>query len=118
MKLAQRNIRGNHVAVVPRGRAGPEVRILDAQPDVEEESSMAEKPAEQAPDISIGAFAKACGQFKEALTFLGFRPEGTPAVSTTDADPGAVELDRSVRQHRHPEQPGWFDIAIARCGAA
>lgn len=39
-RLLQTRIRGNHVAVVPSGRAGSEVRIQDAAPPLEEEEEM------------------------------------------------------------------------------
>ncbi len=40
----QYEIRGNHVAIVPKGRAGDKVRIMDADPAEQEKESPVEKP--------------------------------------------------------------------------
>jgi len=45
-RLIMTKIRGNHVAVVPRGRAGPEIAIGDAAPDVSPNSNETRKSME------------------------------------------------------------------------
>jgi len=41
--FAQTNIRANHIAVVPEGRAGPEIRIMDAESAIEDFGAIARR---------------------------------------------------------------------------
>jgi hypothetical protein len=72
----QRNICGNHVAIVPSARGGSNLKVLDAKPE-EEVEEMAEEVATAKP-----------GMLAELATFcktLGLR------LVASDEDPGAVE---------------------------
>ena len=63
----QRNIKGNHIAIVERGRAGPSCRVADNLPDIEDEVTM--------PKITIDGVdyevseqaAQAVGKLQSAL---------------------------------------------------
>ena len=97
--FAQRKISGNHVAIVPRGRAGPDIRIFDADPSVDPtQESVALVPVEVKPNeggftMEIKALKDGIADLKEVLAFIGIGPKGggSSLSLTTDADPGAVE---------------------------
>jgi hypothetical protein len=78
-KFVQRNIRGNHVAIVSSARGGENLRILDAKP---------EKGAEMPEPVVT---PEKPGMLAELATFcktLGLR------LVASDEDPGAVERNR------------------------
>lgn len=113
VQFAQKNIRGNHLALVPTGRAGESIRILDSQTDVKEGGLTME----------IKAFKEAMSDFKDVLSFLGIRSPSEAAAAassatvdakTVDADPGAVErnseknaeaLERAKMRNKDGELP-------------
>lgn len=87
-RYSQINIRGNHVAVVPNGRAGHEVRINDAAPALEETNqpiveTTPEKPETLAP----------------AVETIPPTNEITQTVAATDAAVPAVQIN-SEREER------------------
>lgn len=72
-QYVMRDIRGNHIAVVPTGRAGSNVRILDGQPDEEEV-------------MDIKSVKEFFAETKEIFLGLGWK-----APQAQDSDPGVVE---------------------------
>lgn len=68
-QLVQTNIRGNHIAIVPTGRAGKEVAISDAEPPIPQKKE--KKPVKSIKDRLIG---------------LGL----IAAATATDADPEEI----------------------------
>jgi hypothetical protein len=72
-QYVMRDIRGNHIAVVPTGRAGSSVRILDANPDEEEV-------------MDIKSMKEFFADTKEIFLSLGWK-----APQVQDSDPGVVE---------------------------
>ena len=74
----QTNIRGNHVAIVPRGRAGHLVAIQDSA------AAPAEKPAGNSIDAKLDAILNAVTTLVKALSQKAQEPVQPPA----DADPG------------------------------
>lgn len=79
-KFVQRNICGNHVAVVPNARGGSSLRVLDSKP--EEGATMAEE---------LKITEKPAGMWSEFTTFL--KTAGLRLVAS-DEDPGAVERNK------------------------
>ena len=77
-KYAQRNIRLNHVAVVPSGRAGTEVRLLDEDPI---------KPERGWPVMQR--------TLEEVLTFMGWKKPAMDAASATATD---SDTDNTVKR--------------------
>jgi hypothetical protein len=79
-KFSQKNIMGNHIAIVPTGRAGSDIRVLDSKP--EEGEPMAEEvkvvPAQPGMLADLASFLKTAG-----LRLVGI-----------DEDPGAVERNK------------------------
>lgn len=75
-QYAQKNIRGNHLAVIPAGRCGPACQIMDC-------SCKTTDGEEEQMDMN------------ELVTFLKFW-EGSKEKSTTDSDPGAVERNQAA----------------------
>ena len=73
-------IRGNHLAVVKRGRAGSSVRILDSQPD--------DLVQEGGTDVSDEKFS-----LTDVVRAVGIAL-GIKSQQVTDSDPGAVERNR------------------------
>lgn len=84
----QRSIRGNHVAVVAKGRAGSAVKILDSQ----EETTVAEPNTATVTDdkVSVGALTG-------LLRLLGLGS----AATTVDSESEAVERNRRVNEEAH-----------------
>jgi hypothetical protein len=79
-KFAQKNIMGNHIAIVPTGRAGSDIRVLDSKP--EEGDNMAEEATKP------GVVSETLTSFASFFNSLGLR------LSAKDEDPGAVERNR------------------------
>ncbi len=81
--FVQRNIRGNHVAIVDVGRAGPDVRIqLDSEAAVMTEAVFENKPA-SGPKVAI----------VEKLTVDGFEFEISPLGKTVLAKRDALTAE-------------------------
>jgi hypothetical protein len=80
-KFVQKNIMGNHIAIVPTGRAGSDIRVLDAEPEKGE--SMAEE-AKVVPADKPGMWAE----------FTTFLKTGGLRLVAVDEDPGAVERNK------------------------
>jgi len=57
-RLLQVDIRGNHVAVVPKGRAGPAARLADAAPQTEKEKHPVKKNKDYFIGLGLSQFAK------------------------------------------------------------
>lgn len=89
-RLKQSRIRGNHVAVVPSGRAGSEVRIQDAAPPLEEEE-------EEMNSELLNKLVKAVEQLRDRL----------PARRAADAeDPeNAQEKRDEAEEEEEKEAP-------------
>lgn len=91
----QTNIRGNHVAVVPRGRAGHEVSIKDAAPRADKPAAKAEKGRKAVMNY-----------WKTFLTAFGMAakdasPEELDAMATT----GSVALDAAPAEPMKDKAP-------------
>lgn len=84
VKFVQRNIRGNHVAIVSNARGGSDLRILDSKPE-EGETPVAELVA------GVITPVEKPGMLAELASFcktLGLR------LVASDEDPGAVERNQ------------------------
>lgn len=79
----QRNIRGNHVAVVPSGRAGSAVKLLDSQ---EEEGVMEGNNTQQDDKISLGTMTRLFDWFRGLAT---------------DSESDSVERNRRANAEAH-----------------
>lgn len=101
----QGNIRGNHVAVVPRGRAGREVAIKDSAEDAGKGTNMSKFA--QAILTALGLAAKDAQDEAEvqslvntAMTALDAEPagEGQQATPAQEAEPAAISTaDEAVK---------------------
>lgn len=101
----QGNIRGNHVAVVPRGRAGREVAIKDSAEDAGKGTNMSKFA--HAILTALGLAAKDAQDEAEvqslvntAMTALDAEPagEGQAAAPAQEAEPAAIPTaDEAVR---------------------
>lgn len=80
----QTEIRGNHVAVVPTGRAGSQVRILDAK---------GEEGQVEEGEMKKSVFKLVMDELAEAKEFFKMLGWKQP---TADSDPGAVERNAIV----------------------
>jgi len=76
-RFVQKNICGNHIAIVPTGRAGSDIKVLDAKPEE------GEPMAEEAKVVSAQP-----GMLADLATFL--KTAGLRLVGI-DEDPGVVE---------------------------
>lgn len=74
-RIRQKNILGNHVAVVPQGRAGASVAIKDAKPKKERNKTMKKKQR------FLQAFFPVCDELPEEE---GTTPEETKEETATD----------------------------------
>lgn len=96
-RFLQRNIFGNHVAVVSSARAGSAIRVLDAAP--KEETPMAEEakavtaPNELGTLSQIGAFFKGLG-----LRLVAEDAAPVRKVEAQDGESEAVERNRKVNE--------------------
>lgn len=87
-RYAQINIRGNHVAVVPNGRAGHEVRINDAAPALEETNQPIVETTPEIPET-----------IAPVIETIPPTNEITQTVAATDAAVAAVQTN-SEREER------------------
>ena len=97
--LAQQKIRGNHVAVVPNGRAGENIRILDhalqeeAKLDPEKKTAAGAEMFTQVP-AGFNPFTyvrDAIVGMRDIVNLLGPK-------AVTDSDPGAVERNQRYNE--------------------
>lgn len=98
----QRNIRGNHVAVVDRGRAGPEVRVqLDAADAVQVQPGEGENP-DHHPKLEVPAMEKfvidgldleVSPTVKQALVKQAKATEESLAASKAETDKQTARAD-------------------------
>lgn len=98
----QRNIRGNHVAVVDRGRAGPDVRVqLDAADAVQVQTGEGESPSpnpkNEVPSMEKividGLDLEVSPTVKQALAKQAKASEETLAVAKTETDKQTARAD-------------------------
>lgn len=98
----QRNIRGNHVAVVDRGRAGPEVRVqLDAADAVQVQPGEGESPSlttiQEVPSMEKividGLDLEVSPTVKQALAKQAKATEESLAASKAETDKQAARAD-------------------------
>lgn len=91
----QRNIRGNHVAIVTRGRAGPEVRLqLDSEDAVQTEGENLPKPTEIMEKITIdGLDFEVAPTVKQAIEKLSKTNEAAVSAAKAEADKNAARAD-------------------------
>ena len=82
--LRMTEIRGNHVAIVPSGRAGEYVKVLDAKPTEQEGETMKEELA------AIGTFFKDLGLRLVAEDTAGKITITAPSITVTDAESDTV----------------------------
>lgn len=98
--VIQRNIRGNHLALVPQGRCGPEVAVLDHLTFTfdAKEFSMAD-PVEKgaAPALDLEAIKAAIEQITPIMEMInGFKASlGAAEPAVTDAEI-AVEVEKEI----------------------
>lgn len=100
--FVQRNIRGNHVAVVERGRAGPEVRLqLDSSDAVQIQTGEGENPNPN-PRNEVPAMEKividgrdfeVSPDAKEAIEKVAKASDGSLAEAKAAADKNAARAD-------------------------
>lgn len=84
--FAQRNIRGNHVAIVPAGRCGPACRVNDCNGTC----SHSAKEVTPMDGTQLEQLDASLTFVQKIAKTLGWKP---PAQATTDAEPGPVELN-------------------------
>lgn len=110
----QTNIRGNHVAVVPRGRAGHEVAIQDSVPEAEKPAITAEKGRNKMNQFThklltlLGMAAKDASpeELKDMVDATATALDAAPADPVKDAAPEAApaaEPAKDVEVMRDPE---------------
>lgn len=97
----QQQIRGNHVAVVPRGRAGHEIAIQDAAPEAEKGRSQIMSKFANAILAAFGMAAKDASSDEEMTSLINTTaaaldaapaemPEGATPDAAQDAEPAAA----------------------------
>lgn len=91
----QTNIRGNHVAVVPRGRAGHEVAIRDAAPEAEKGRSTTMSKFSHAILTAFGMAAKDASpeELDGLVSTADAALEAEPAAPEKDAAPEAAPAE-------------------------
>ena len=91
----QTNIRGNHVAVVPRGRAGHEVAIRDAAPEAEKGRSTTMSKFSHAILTALGMAAKDASpeELDGLVSTADAALEAEPAAPEKDAAPEAAPAE-------------------------
>lgn len=110
----QTNIRGNHVAVVPRGRAGHEVSIQDSAPEAEKPAITAEKGRNKMNQFThklltlLGMAAKDASpeELKDMVDATATALDAAPAEPMKDAAPEAApaaEPAKDVEVMRDPK---------------
>ena len=95
----QTNIRGNHVAVVPRGRAGHEVAIKDAAPEAEKGRNNNMSKFSRAILTAFGMAAKDAKSDEEIHSLVSTADaalEAEPAAPEKDAAPEAEPAEKAA----------------------
>lgn len=120
----QRNIRGNHVAVVGAGRAGPQVRIRmdNAEMELLPSEAVGQSPHQEklvkitidgveveVPDIAGAVVQKALNERTAAVTAA--KTEASAAAARADA--AGEELKKLKQAHADATDPKRFDAAVA-----
>lgn len=115
----QREIRGNHLALVDAGRMGPEVAVLDGadepNPSIPEEgAAMAEENKEGGSGLTLEQALKAIEQMAPTFELIKKLAEGqsaAPAPSSDsdpdadpDKDPNAMDNDQSKPDDKKGDQ--------------
>jgi hypothetical protein len=92
-RLCQTEIRGNHVAVVPRGRAGAVARIVDAaEPSRQERAGGGSTGKSEGKDVPVKT------NILQRILGLGFQ------AFAKDAAPEEVaEAAQALKEHEHPK---------------
>ncbi|WP_019573346.1 DUF2213 domain-containing protein [Curvibacter lanceolatus] len=115
----QRDIRGNHLALVDAGRMGPDVAVLDSAdepkpPTPEEGAAMADENKEGGSGLTLEQALKAIEQVMPALKMLqehaaGKTADPAPSADTDpnadpDKDPNAQDADQDMPEGKKPDQ--------------
>lgn len=127
--FVMRNIRGNHVALVPEGRAGRDVLVSDAQIQLttkEEDIKMARKlakdadPAVEAKEVKIGEMVEKAGQALQQLHQEGPNgPKDKPAEAPAEAPEAADGSDlEAIKEKYNLTDEALADIKAALTAAA
>ena len=111
----QTNIRGNHVAVVPRGRAGHEVAIKDAAPEAEKGRNNTMSKFSRAILTAFGMAAKDAKSDEEIPSLVSTADaalEAEPAAPEKDAAPEAEPAKKPAEDEMVVKTPNGDDIGI------
>lgn len=115
-----RKLRGNHVAIVARGRAGPSCRIGDGTPDNQGKpmkSIIADGVTVEVPDEAASAFEKLQAQLRDATTATDARDGEIAALRASSAAAiTAKDSELAELRSRVPDAAA-LDAAIAARGA-
>lgn len=106
----QQRIRGNHVAVVPRGRAGREVAIQDAAAKAEKGLKQMKKETKEALYRFFGLAAR--GAEPEELEKL--TQDVTTVATALDENPAALDAEPAEAEKPAPEAAPAEDVMVER----
>lgn len=109
----QTNIRGNHVAVVPRGRAGHDVAIKDAAPEAEKGRNNTMSKFSRAILTAFGMAAKDAKSDEEIHSLVSTADaalEAEPAAPEKDAAPEAEPAKKPAEDEMVVKTPKGDDI--------
>ena len=139
----QRRIRGNHLALVPDGRSGPDVSVLDHNliftvdsKQLQEAVDMAEQTKDQEGSGGLERIKELIAELKplieaqaeaqSLLSELGLMGKAaevetemdqTPATPATPAEPAATDADEMVEKVEDKEDKPAMDAALKRIAA-
>lgn len=98
------NIRGNHVAVVPTGRAGSDVVVADAHPTIKGRRKMAEVSSalisrfvNAAEALGIGPHRGGETEAKQILEGERENMESTDDMKSKDQEPGTTQIEPNTK---------------------
>lgn len=109
----QRNIRGNHLATVEEGRAGPDVAVLDhfkhvfdgrlVMPDMKKEEG--ETGKDEGEEVSLGSLAEKMDRMIECMTkMMGMKSEDEgPEASKGEKSEGKAVDESEEEKEKEPE---------------
>lgn len=96
----QRNIRGNHVAIVPKGRAGPEARVRMDGAGVEVLDGDDDQPRDEDGKWSSGGGGGGGGKSKPGATLKSPRPIAKkPSAMAAKGTPEHAAFNRNLSDH-------------------
>lgn len=109
----QRNIRGNHIAIVDRGRAGPDVRVrMDAAVNVSAAERGEGYPMEELQKQLAAALEKAANEKARADRLEGERDAATKRADTAEAERDSERKRADTADKQRTDAASGFDAKV------